>query len=270
MDCHNAPRIRAKGNPGLHLETGAVVSRFSRITRVAVTGSTNDDMARMLGEEHARGLTLVADYQERGSGRKGRSWLAAPGSALLCTIALPDPLPAAHLWAVPFWSACIVRDALEACGVSGTRLQWPNDVLSADGRKIAGILCISRVAGEYAWAGCGIGVNVRRPQDAALYEEIVPPPAFATDFADVDRDTLLEALLRAADTQYSLLETPPAIVQHWEPLANVPGQPYRILKDGETQPFDAAALRLLPGGSLLVQSGDEQREISLADARALR
>ena len=246
------------------------MSRFSRITRVAVTGSTNDDMARMLGDEHARGLTLLADYQERGAGRKGRSWLAAPGSALLCTIALPDPLPAANLWAVPFWSACIVHAALESSGITGTRLQWPNDVLAPDGRKIAGILCISRVAGEYAWAGCGIGVNVRRPGDAALYEEIVPPPAFASDFADVDRDALLDALLRAADAQYALLETPAAIVQAWEPLANVPGQPYRILKDGETQPFDAAALRLLPGGSLLVQSNGEEREISLADARALR
>jgi len=252
------------------LETGALVSRFSRITRVAVTGSTNDDMARMLGDERTRGLTLVADYQERGAGRKGRSWLAAPGSALLCTIALPDPLPTTDLWAVPFWSACIVREALETCGVSGTRLQWPNDVLSADGRKIAGILCISRVAGAYAWAGCGIGVNVRRPKDASLYEEIVPPPAFASDSADIDRDMLLDALLRAADAQYTLLETPAAIVHRWEPLANVPGQAYRILKDGETQPFEAAALRLLPGGSLLVQSGGEQREISLADARALR
>lgn len=270
MDCHNGPTIRAEGNPGLHLETGALVSRFSRITRVAVTGSTNDDMARMLGEERARGLTLVADYQERGAGRKGRSWLAAPGSALLCTIALPDPLPAANLWAVPFWSACIVHGALEACGVTGTRLQWPNDVLAADGRKIAGILCISRVAGEYAWAGCGIGVNARRPEDSALYETIAPPPAFASDYADVDRDALLDALLREADVNYALLETPAAIVQRWEPLANVPGQPYRILKDGETQPFDAAALRLLPGGSLLVESAGEQREISLADARALR
>src|SRR5579884_617535 len=164
----------------------AFVSRFDRISHVAVTGSTNDDMARMLGEERARGLTLVADYQEQGAGRKGRAWLAPPGTALLCTVGLPDALPAADLWAVPFWTALVVRDALHQLGAR-VRLQWPNDVLLEE-RKVCGILCISRVTGEYAWAGCGIGVNVRRPEDPRAIADIQPPPAYLSDVVvDIDR-----------------------------------------------------------------------------------
>src|SRR5579864_3231893 len=171
----------------------ASVSRFHRISRLPVTGSTNEDIARILGEEHARGLTLVADYQERGSGRKGRSWIAPPGAALLCTIALPDALPSENLWVVPFWTALLVASAMREFAITPS-VQWPNDLLIS-GRKVAGILCVSRVIGEYAWAGCGSGVNVTRPDDENL-AAIDPPPAFLSDVAPVDRDELLHAVLR--------------------------------------------------------------------------
>ncbi|HET7815119.1 MAG TPA: hypothetical protein VFL13_12185, partial [Candidatus Baltobacteraceae bacterium] len=101
--------------------------RFSRLVRVAETGSTNDDVARILGEPEARGLVLTAGFQHHGAGRRGRTWVAPAGSALLCTIAPPDPLPSAHLWMVPFWAALVTKDALAALGAA-CALQWPNDV----------------------------------------------------------------------------------------------------------------------------------------------
>lgn len=259
--------VRFGGTSGLQLESSRV-SRFNRISRVAVTGSTNDDMAAMLGEERARGLTLVADYQERGSGRKGRSWVAAPGTSLLCSIALPDLLPAGSLWLVPFWIALVLRDAIAEFGIE-TQLQWPNDVL-IDGRKAAGILCISRVSGDRAWAACGLGVNVLRPHDDATLAQIAPPPAFLSDRAHVDRSSLLQAILGHADARYALLEAPPEIVREWEVAAAIPGARYRLLVDGEEEPFQAAAMRLLPGGSLEVERNGARREVRLADARVLR
>ncbi|HZZ65658.1 MAG TPA: biotin--[acetyl-CoA-carboxylase] ligase [Candidatus Baltobacteraceae bacterium] len=241
------------------------MGRFSRIERVAVTGSTNEDLARILGEEHARGLTLVADYQERGSGRKGRAWIAPPGSALLCTIGLSDPLPSADLWAVPFWAALVVANALGHFSVAA-QLQWPNDIL-LDGQKLAGILCISRVTGDYAWTGCGIGVNVLRPAEGLPGVE--PPPAFLSDVAEIDHETLLQEVLATADQMYDLLTQPQQIAHAWEREAGLP-QRYRLQLDSEPQPFEATALRLLPGGSLLVEQDATRREISLADARVLR
>lgn len=245
------------------------MSRFTRISRVAATGSTNDDMAAMLGEERARGLVIVADYQERGAGRKGRSWIAPPQSALLCTIGLPDPLPASDLWMVPFWTALAVRGGLRSIGAH-VALQWPNDVL-LQGRKIAGILCVSRVTGAYAWAGCGIGLNVRRPSDAAAIAQISPPPAYVSDVVpNADRDAVLDAILQCADAQYDVLESPARIIREWEAAAGLPGAHYRILLDGTEQPFEATALRLSTGGALIVDHDGAQREITLADARVLR
>ncbi len=244
------------------------VSRFGRISQVDVTGSTNEDAAKVLGEEHARGLTIVADYQQRGSGRKGRSWIAAPGTALLCTIVLPDALRACDVWAVPFWTALVVGGALSEHGVA-SELQWPNDLL-LNGRKIAGILCISRIVGEFAWVGCGIGVNVSRPKRDRDANAVTASAAFVSDVTPLSRQALLHGVLQAADAQYELLAHPQNVSREWEKLACIPGARYRLLVDGTADPFEAKALRLLPGGALLVESEGERREIALADARVLR
>lgn len=244
------------------------MSRFSRISRVPVTGSTNDDIARILGEEQARGLTLVAGYQEQGKGRKGRSWVAPLGSALLCTIALPDPVPAKDLWVVPYWTALVVADAIRESGVEPL-VKWPNDILAGAG-KVAGILCISRVLGEYAWVGCGIGINVARPHDDPDIAQVTPAPAFLSDVAPVDREDLLQRLLARADARYDDLASAQRIIHEWEREAHIPGARYRILLDTENEPFEATVVRLLEGGSLLVDRDGEHQEIALADARILR
>jgi BirA family biotin operon repressor/biotin-[acetyl-CoA-carboxylase] ligase len=245
------------------------MGRFERIMHIAETASTNGDMAQMLGEERARGLTLVADYQHAGAGRKGRAWVAPPGSALLCTIGLPDPLAAGDLWIVPFWSALAVHAALEKLGAR-TVLQWPNDVLQ-ERRKVAGILCISRITGERAWAGCGIGINVRRPDDPQAIAQIDPPPAYLSDaLPRIESETVLRTLLTCADELYGELNQTERVARAWEAAAQVPGARYRILVDGEGQPFEATALRLLTGGALVVDHDGAQREITLADARVLR
>ncbi len=244
------------------------MTRFSQIRHVESTGSTNDDLAAMLGEHETRGLTLVADYQTRGAGRKGRAWTAPPGSALLFTTALPDSIPSRDLWVVPFWIGLAVHDALADFEVA-TQLQWPNDILLGSA-KVAGILCISRVAGEEAWVACGVGINVVRPSDAGALRDIDPPPAFLSDVRDVGRDQLLTAILKHADASYEKLQSPETIARAWEKAALIPGARYRLLQDGSNQPLEATALALGKTGELEIESEGTQRAIAMADARVLR
>lgn len=242
--------------------------RFGRITHVPVTDSTNDDMAALLGTPEAYGLTIVADYQRAGAGRRGRNWVAPPGSSLLFTTALPQPIPAAHLWAVPFWIALVVRAALAEFEVAVT-LQWPNDLL-LNGRKVAGILCISRVSGDLAWAACGAGINVRRPEDAAEFAAIAPPPAWLDEEQAIDADVLLQTILEEAERQFDDLSHPDLLARAWERAAGLPGMRYRILLDGERSPFESRALRLSTDGALVVDHAGRERTVALADARVLR
>jgi len=244
------------------------VTRFTEIRRVESTGSTNDDIAKILGEPEARGLTLVAEHQTHGKGRKERSWIAPPGSALTFTTALPEPVPAANLWAVPFWIGLAVYDALYAMGIR-TQLQWPNDVL-IDGKKAAGILCVSRVSGSAAWVACGVGLNVSRPAESKTYAQIEPPPAFLSDVREVDRAELLDAILQRAENRYEMLRAPETIAREWERAAGIPGTRYRLSLDGSNERLEGDAIQLSSGGELVVDCRDGRHIISQADARVLR
>jgi len=245
---------------------GLAGTPFTAIRYVRETASTNADAAAILGEPGFAGLTIVAEHQTQGAGRKGRSWLAAPGTSLLFTTILPEALPAADLWIVPFWVALAVRSALRDCGIDAT-LHWPNDLLLERG-KLAGILCASRVSGDTAWVACGVGINVCRTTDA---DGIFPSPAFCDDVTPVDRAQLLGAILLGYVASLDSLRAPQRIARMWETAAGLPGRRYRILKDNTTIPFNCNALSLATGGGLAVQHDDGAREtIALADARALR
>jgi BirA family biotin operon repressor/biotin-[acetyl-CoA-carboxylase] ligase len=242
-------------------------TRFSRIVYKESTGSTNADATSLLGDESAYGATLVAEMQTEGAGRKGRTWIAQPGTSLLMTTILPRSMPASHLWVVPYGVAICVRRALVLNGIRAD-LQWPNDLL-LDNKKICGILCVSRVVGDRAWVAAGVGINIHRTPEAAA---IFPPPAFADDIAPaIDRAKLLRDILLNYEIWEEALDMPPRVARVWERQAGLPGKRYRILKDDTVDPIEVNAISLASGGGLIVQHDDGKREtISLADARALR
>jgi BirA family transcriptional regulator, biotin operon repressor / biotin---[acetyl-CoA-carboxylase] ligase len=110
--------------------------------------STNA-VARQLAERGAPSGTLVsAAEQTAGRGRQGRTWIAPPGRALLCSVVLRKPPRLLPLMA----GVAVVEEV-----GSGALLKWPNDVL-LDGRKVAGILVEGRP--QDGWAVLGIGLNV--------------------------------------------------------------------------------------------------------------
>ncbi|MEO9169632.1 MAG: biotin--[acetyl-CoA-carboxylase] ligase [Candidatus Baltobacteraceae bacterium] len=242
-------------------------TRFAAVRYVESTASTNNDAAALLGDEAHYGATIVAETQTQGMGRMNRPWLAQPGTSLLFTTILPRSMPAANLWIVPFGVAICVKRALSLSAVH-TQLHWPNDLL-LEGRKVAGILCVSRIVGDRAWVASGVGINVHRT--AGAEQGIDPPPAFCNDVAPVNRATLLRDLLLNYDVWNDALDMPPRIARVWERQAGLPGRPYRIRKDGERSPVEVEAIALANGGGLIVEHRDGRREtISLADARALR
>jgi len=174
------------------------------------------------------------------------------------------------LWAVPYWTGLAVAEGVERATGIHVGLQWPNDLL-LDGKKCGGILCVSRVADDQAWVGCGVGLNAIRPADSEATEDVAPAPAFLSDHKpDVERKTLLETILETFARRLGELERPEDVGPLWEDRAALAGTRYRILIDGETEPFDALARRLTFDGSLIVTRDGHEQTISLADARIIR
>jgi BirA family biotin operon repressor/biotin-[acetyl-CoA-carboxylase] ligase len=114
-------------------------------------------IAEMDDESQKLGATLIlADRQEKGEGRGGRSW-ESPGGGLYMNW-LRSGVTAETIARLPILAAVAAHRALSRIGVSNARIKWPNDIL-VDGSKIAGILVFAS-HGETSWVTVGLGVNL--------------------------------------------------------------------------------------------------------------
>ena len=161
----DAKRIRAALGPELR---GIPVHVYERV------GSTNDAAQALLaGEPPGSFLIAAADVQENGRGRRGRSWSARPGEALLFSAAIsyPPETPAPYgEW--PLLAALAVRRALAAETGLAPAIKWPNDLLIRD-KKVCGVLTELCGGAQSRFLVVGAGVNVTT--DAAA----LPPDARA-------------------------------------------------------------------------------------------
>lgn len=170
-----------------------------------VTGSTNDlakDLARSGAPE---GTVVLAGEQQRGRGRRGREWLAPPGSSILLSVLFRPGtwLPGPHYLTM----ACSLGlvDALGRLYALESGIKWPNDVVIRR-KKVAGLLTeLVSEQGAILAAVVGIGVNVNF--DVEAVPEIRD---FATSIAselghEVTSGPLLEALITGIDNNYLLL-----------------------------------------------------------------
>lgn len=144
----------------LHAPTLESALPGAQVEVVASTGSTNADLlARTRAAAALRPIVRAASTQTAGRGRLGRTWVTAPGSALLFSIALPLANARARSAAVTLVCGVAVAEALRAAGVP-VQLKWPNDVLLA-GRKLAGILTELAIDPRGARTlVVGVGVNL--------------------------------------------------------------------------------------------------------------
>ncbi|MCA9570448.1 MAG: biotin--[acetyl-CoA-carboxylase] ligase, partial [Myxococcales bacterium] len=123
---------------------------------VEEVGSTNTEAAEQarLGVPH--GWAVAARRQRTGRGRLGRTWEEAPGNLFLSVVLRPTLAPDALPW-VTLGAGVVVAEVLG----DPFRLKWPNDVLDAEGRKVAGVLCEAEwLHGALQAIVVGIGVNV--------------------------------------------------------------------------------------------------------------
>ena len=141
---------------------GDLARRFD-VDVLAECDSTNTRLMALAEAGAPSGSVLVAERQTAGRGRRGRSWLSAPGASLTFSL----------LWRFPHGTSLdglslavgvALTRGLESFGISGVALKWPNDVL-LKGRKLAGILIELAPGPRPEAAVIGIGLNLRLPPD---------------------------------------------------------------------------------------------------------
>lgn len=153
--------------------------------------STNSELVRRERIAAQPHLTVLATLDQRGGrGRLGRTWSAAPGSALAASVLIrPDAIPVERLGALTLLGGLAAREAI--AGELPDRvvsLKWPNDVL-VDGRKIAGVLAEF----EPAHGGVVLGVGI----NTAMGPDELPVPTATSIRIESGQNAVPGALLAA-------------------------------------------------------------------------
>jgi BirA family biotin operon repressor/biotin-[acetyl-CoA-carboxylase] ligase len=152
-------------------EAGEHASRLNTRLRYRVyyveKCSSTQDLARELAEGGAaEGTVVVAEEQERGRGRLGRSWFSGKGG-LWFTVILRPGQRLVNLLSLAVGVS--VARVLRGIGLPA-RLKWPNDVV-IEGKKVGGILVEAfSGSGEEITALVGIGLNVNNDLPEELAE----------------------------------------------------------------------------------------------------
>lgn len=224
----------------------------SPIQFVATTNSTNAVLraAAERGADH--GTALVADTQTRGRGRLGRTWQSPPGSNLYLSVVLRPDLPLAR---VPLVVLAAGVATVTACGAP-CRLKWPNDVLDARRRKVAGILAEAdshRGQLDFVVVGVGINVSVAPPEapDAGCLHEAL---GRSVDRADLAARLVL-GLLHNVDR---IAADPSAVLHAWRDWDGTLGRRVRV------EGVEGVAVALGPDGALEVRDDAGQSHRILA------
>ncbi|MEO0420799.1 MAG: biotin--[acetyl-CoA-carboxylase] ligase [Pseudomonadota bacterium] len=157
---------------GCRAELGALAPDLRVLDEVDSTSSEAARWRGALAADDGRAVAVVADQQNTGRGRRGRSWRTAPGSAI--HLSLARPVRTTHGLA-PLGLACAIAvyEVLAAQGAEHLAIKWPNDIVctSAGDRpygKIGGLLLeASQRAGAQGdgvhEVVVGLGLNLHLP-----------------------------------------------------------------------------------------------------------
>lgn len=163
--------------------------------------STMRRAAELADEGAVHGSIVMARQQTAGQGRLGRDW-HSPLGGLWFTMILRLDVPPQQLPIVTLALGLAVADAVQTFGGLPCDLRWPNDVLTQDGRKVAGILAQLHNGAVLA----GIGVNVNQMEFPEELNGIATSLALETQSAK-DTQFMLFAIAGAIDSHCRILTT---------------------------------------------------------------
>lgn len=133
----------------------------SEVALLAEVDSTNAEAERRLAVGQEAPFAVLARVQSAGRGRLGRRWHSTTVGNLYLSLAFRPFISPELLKPFTLWMGLAICAHVE--NVYGVKLglKWPNDLLAADGRKVAGMLTEARLdADTVRDLVFGLGLNV--------------------------------------------------------------------------------------------------------------
>lgn len=194
----------------------------------------------------AEGIAILAQRQTHGRGQHGRRWESPPGGLYLSAVLENTPVELRERMALV--AGVAVAQATQ--GVLPLQIRWPNDLVTATGKKVAGILCEAIAQGNRWAVIVGIGVNVQARMQDFPAELQAAATSLALEGTSLSIDTLAKNILEQLEA-CSSASLPHIITQvrarDWLLGRNIE------LQDGDTSLAGTAA-GITDLGSMLLQT----------------
>jgi BirA family transcriptional regulator, biotin operon repressor / biotin---[acetyl-CoA-carboxylase] ligase len=263
-------------SPDLSVEevlSGVKSDFWKKVLLYDTVGSTNELAASLSATGLlAPGTVIIADAQEHGKGRLGRSWLSPPGVNIYMSVILLPEIGPRDVTLLTLLSAVACAAAIR--GESGIQasIKWPNDLM-VSGRKIGGILTeVKTDPDRITLAIIGIGLNVNIGT-AEFPEEI---RALATSLKAetgrrFPRGGIIVHILKEIEYWCEVLKKDGRIplLEEWKRLSSTLGKEVRVATASGT--IQGTAEDIDDEGMLIVRlSSGEEKRISAGDVTVLR
>jgi len=242
------------------IRSGIVTRRIGRVIHLFhVVDSTNDEAKALAVGGALEGTVVIADAQERGRGRMGRSWTSPPGVGVYLSVILRPAIQPHDAPSLTLLGAVAVAEAIEEVTGLAAGVKWPNDLI-VRGRKVGGIL--GEVAAEVShlhYVVLGIGINVN--QTEASFEGELRHTATSLRIESgrlVDRTAMIRSLCESLDRWYNcfLSEGPAPIIERLRQRCLTLGQ--RVVARSGDQELCGLAVDVDGSGALLIRDADQR------------
>jgi len=144
--------------------------QLAHLEVLRIVDSTNQQLLRAVKECSQVGRVCMAEWQQEGKGRRGRTWESPFGGGINLSFSWQFASGPASLSGLSLAMGVAVIRTLKTAGLQKAGLKWPNDIV-LDDRKLGGILVEMTAETEgpsYVVIGIGLNFDMSYSENIAI------------------------------------------------------------------------------------------------------
>ena len=225
--------------------------------------STNTTAQELAEKGYPSGTLVVADKQESGKGRRGRSWVSPSGTGIFMTLMIKPDINPNNASMLTLVAALAVAKAITSVTGEEALIKWPNDIV-VNGKKVCGILTEMNAQFDYInHIVVGIGINVHNESFPEEISQMASSLMIEAGGKRFHRAQIIAETMSYFEQYYdTFLKTQDlsALVREYDELLVNRNKSVRVLDPKE--PFDGKAMGITPKGELIVETWESRKLVS--------
>lgn len=225
--------------------------------------STNIKAQELAEKGYQSGTLVVADKQESGKGRRGRSWVSPSGTGIFMTLMIKPDINPNNASMLTLVAALAVAKAITSVTGEEALIKWPNDIV-VNGKKVCGILTEMNAQFDYInHIVVGIGINVHNESFPEEISQMASSLMIEAGGKRFHRAQIIAETMAYFEQYYdTFLKTQDlsALVREYDELLVNRNKSVRVLDPKE--PFDGKAMGITPKGELIVDTWESRKLVS--------